>query len=100
MLGGNGRFYRHATNFTLEILAQQKLRPTLVEIRDQRDMRYEARWQPILDNEQDARRLTQLAAAMPAACRADAPNPDETIPPRALLDNFLNHMVDAAAREW
>jgi len=100
MVGGNGRFYQHAINFTLEILAHQKLRPTLVEIRDKRDMRYEARWQPILDNEQDARRLTQLAAAMPAACRADAPNPDETIPPRALLDNFLNHMVDAAVREW
>ncbi|MFQ5421602.1 MAG: SNF2 helicase-associated domain-containing protein, partial [Anaerolineae bacterium] len=99
-LGGDGRFYQHAINFTLEILARQKLRPTMVEIREGHELRYEARWQPILDNERDARRLTQLAAAMPAACRADADNPDETIPPRALLDNFLNHMTDAAARDW
>ncbi|VAW31446.1 hypothetical protein MNBD_CHLOROFLEXI01-3977, partial [hydrothermal vent metagenome] len=99
-LGGDGRYVQHLLNFTLEILAQQKLRPTLVEIRDGRDLRYEARWQPILDSEQDARRLTQLAATMPAICRADAPDPDETIPPRAILDSFLNHMVDAAARAW
>ncbi|MCP4420120.1 MAG: hypothetical protein GY805_26240, partial [Chloroflexi bacterium] len=99
-LGGDGRYLQHAINFTLEILAQQKLRPTLVEIREGRKLRYEARWQPILDNEQDARRLTQLAAAMPAICRADAENPDDTIPPRAILDNFLNHMVDTAARDW
>ncbi len=99
-VGGDGRFAQHAINFTLEILAQQKLRPTLVEIREGRDPRYEARWQPILDSEHDARRLTQLAAAMPAICRAAADNPDETIPPRAILDNFLNHMTDAAARNW
>ncbi|MCP5098297.1 MAG: DEAD/DEAH box helicase [Chloroflexi bacterium] len=99
-LGGDGRYLQTTINFILEILAQQKLRPTLVEIRDKRDIRFEARWQPILDSEQDARRLTQLAAAMPAACRADAKNPDETIPSRAILDNFLNHMVDAAARNW
>jgi SNF2 family DNA or RNA helicase len=99
-LGGDGRYAQHLLNFTLEILAQQKLRPTIVEIRDGDDLRYEARWQPILDSEQDARRLTQLAAAMPAAYRADAENPNDTIPPRAILDNFLNHMIDAAAREW
>ena len=99
-LGGDGRYYQYATNFVLAILAQQKLRPTFVEIQDGRDVRYEARWQPILDSEQDARHLTQLAAAMPAICRADAPNPDDTIPPRALLENFLNHMTDSGARNW
>ena len=99
-LGGDSRYYQHTINFTLEILAQQKLRPTLVEIREGRELRYEARWQPILDSEYDARRVNQLAEVMPAICRADAKNPDETVPSRALLDNFLNHMTDAAAREW
>jgi SNF2 family DNA or RNA helicase len=99
-LGGDSRTYQYAINLTLEILAQQKLRPTMVEIREGRELRYEARWQPILDGEYDARRLNQLAEDMPAICRADAKNPDETVPPRALLDNFLNHMTDAAAREW
>jgi hypothetical protein len=37
---------------------------------------------------------------MPAICRADAANPNETIPPRAILDSFLNHLADAAMREW
>ncbi len=95
-LGGDGRYLQHAANFVLEILAQQKLRPTLVAAQG----KYEARWQPLLDSEQDARRLAQLAAAMPAACRADAPDPDDTIPPRAILDSFLNHMTDTAARNW
>jgi len=99
-LGGDGRYYRQVINLVLEILAQKKLRPTMVEIREGHELHYEARWQPILDSEHDARRLTQLAAAMPAVCRADARNPDETVPPRALLDNFLNHMTDAAARRW
>ncbi len=99
-LGGDGRYYQQVINLVLEILAQQKLCPTMVEIREDHELRYEARWQPILDTEQDARRLTQLAAAMPAVCRADAHNPDETVPSRALLDNFLNHVTDAAARDW
>ena len=99
-LGGDSRYWQHAINLVLEILAQQKLRPTLLEIRDGRDLRYEARWQPILDSEQDARRLVQLAAAMPPAARAGAVNPHETAPPRVLLDSFLNHMSDAGARSW
>ncbi|MBK6328939.1 MAG: hypothetical protein IPF56_23850 [Chloroflexi bacterium] len=63
-------------------------------------MRYEARWQPLLDGDTEARRAAQLAAAMPAICRAEAANPNETIPPRAILDSFLNHLADAAMRDW
>ncbi len=50
-LGSGSRYWQQAINLVLEILAQQKLRPTMVEIRDGRDLRYEARWQPILDSE-------------------------------------------------
>ena len=99
-LGGDGRYWQQALNLILEILAQQKLRPMMVEIRDSGEPRYEARWQPVLDSEEDAQRLTQLADRMPSACRAAAPNPEETIPPRAILDNFLNHITDTAARRW
>ena len=31
---------------------------------------------------------------MPAICRADAENPDETLPSRAILDSFLNYLSD------
>ena len=99
-LGSDSRYWQQATNLVLEVLAQQKLRPTMVEIRDGRDLRYEARWQPILDSEQDARRVGQLAASMPPAARADTLDPSDTVPPGALLDSFLNHMSDAAARGW
>jgi SNF2 family DNA or RNA helicase len=61
---------------------------------------FEARWQPLLDGDDEARRTTQLAAAMPAICRADAENPDETLPPRAILDSFLNYLTDTAVRQW
>ncbi len=99
-LGSDSRYWQHVINLVLEVLAQQKLRPTMLEIRDGRDLRYEARWQPILDSEQDARRLARLAVAMPPAARADGPNPNETVPPEALLDSFLNHISDAGARSW
>ena len=99
-LGAAAGFWQIVFLFTLEILAQQLVRPTLIEIRDKQDLRYEARWQPVLDGEEDAHRLAQLATAMPPVCRAVADNPDETIPARAILDTFINHMVDAAARQW
>lgn len=99
-LGVDGRFWQTAYTFTLELLARQLIRPTLIEQRDGKATRYEARWQPLLDGESEARRAAQLAAAMPPICRADAANPDETIPPRAILDSFLNHLADAAMRDW
>lgn len=99
-LGGDGRYWQKAFTLILEIVSQQKLRPMMVEIQADGQPRYEARWQPILDSEEDAQRLAQLAKLMPAACRAAAPNPDETIPPQAILDNFLNYLTDTAARRW
>jgi SNF2 family DNA or RNA helicase len=100
-LGSDGRYWQLAMNLALEILAQQKMRPTLVEERqNKREVRYEARWQPVLDNEKDAWRLAQLAAAMPPLGRAACDNPNETVPSLTLLESFLNVMVDAGARQW
>ncbi len=99
-LGAAAGFWQIVFLFTLEILARQLVRPTLIEVRDKQDLRYEARWQPVLDGEEDVLRLAQLAAAMPPVCRAATENPDETIPARAILDTFVNHLVDAAARQW
>jgi SNF2 family DNA or RNA helicase len=98
--GSDLLYWQYAFNLVLEGLAQQKYRPTLIEIQTKKDMRYEARWQPVLDSEEDARRITQLALAMPPICRAGAATPEETIPPRALLDSFLNHLTDAGIRLW
>ncbi len=98
--GSDLRYWQVGFNFILEVLARQKYRPTLIDLQTKKGVRYEARWQPVLDSEEDARRITRLALGMPSICRAGAPTPEETIPPRALLDSFLNHLTDAAIRFW
>ncbi|MEI2612287.1 MAG: hypothetical protein V9G20_26920 [Candidatus Promineifilaceae bacterium] len=99
-LGSDGRYWQTLFPFVLELLAHQLYRPTLLEIREKPGVRFEARWQTLLDGENEAHHAAQLAAAMPAVCRASAANPNETIPPRAILDSFLNHLTDAAIRHW
>ncbi|PIV25998.1 MAG: ATP-dependent helicase, partial [Anaerolineae bacterium CG03_land_8_20_14_0_80_58_20] len=71
-----------------------------------------ARWLPVLDAPKDAARLSQLAAAMPAICRAAlTPSPFAKHPggaptgrgepsPKNLLTSFLNTFCDSLAREW
>ena len=100
VLGVDGRFWQTSYTFILELLSRQLVRPTLVQLTGEQSGVYEGRWQPLLDGEDEARRAAQLAAAMPAICRADTDNPDETIPPRAILDSFMNHLTDTAVRQW
>jgi SNF2 family DNA or RNA helicase len=54
--------------------------------------RYAARWRPVLGGT-DAQRAHDLAAAMPASCRAAGGDP-----PATLLAAALNGLADAAAR--
>jgi SNF2 family DNA or RNA helicase len=99
-LGADGRFWKTAFAFLLQIMARQLLRPALVELRHGKETVYQARWQPLLDGDDEARQAAHLAAAMPPVCRAETKDPHQTIPPRAILDSFLNHLSDMAAREW
>jgi len=50
----DGRFWQTSFTFLLELLARQLYRPTLAK-RPQATQ-HEARWQPILDGESEARR--------------------------------------------
>jgi SNF2 family DNA or RNA helicase len=99
-LGPDARYWRTAFAFVLELLARQLLRPALIEVNEKKGFRFESRWQPWLDGEDEARRVSQLAAGLPPVCRADAADPANTIPPRAVLDSFLNHLTDTAVRHW
>jgi len=99
-LGSDARYWRSAFSFVLELLARQLMRPVLIQVNEKKGLRFEARWQPLLDGEDEARRATQLAAGMPPICRADAADPAATLPPQAILDSFLNHLTDAAVRQW
>ena len=99
-LGPDARYWQAAFAFVLELLARQLMRPVLVQVNGKKGVGFESRWQPLLDGEEEARRVAQLAAAMPPICRADAADPADTALPDALLDSFLNHLTDAAVRLW
>ena len=99
-LGSDGHYWQTAFSFALELLARQLVRPTLVHMPGKQTLRFESRWQPLLDGDDEARRVARLAAAMPPVCRADAANPVETIPQHAILDSFLNYLTDTAMRRW
>ena len=99
-LGPDARYWQAAFAFVLELLAHQLLRPMLIQVNEKEGLRFESRWQPLLDEEEEARRAAQLTAAMPPICRADAADPADTLPPHAILDSFLNHLTDSAVRLW
>ena len=88
-LGDSLRYWQRAAQLALEALAGQQVIPGL---KHREDGLY-ARWLPILDHE----RLERLAGAMPPVCRAD---PKGLLPPKALLENFLEETCDTLAREW
>ncbi len=100
LFGASHRFWSQAFLYGLHLLCQKQIRPTLVQIQDGARYRYESRWVPILDTEADGVRVGRLTAAMPPVCRSITPVLDQPIPPQQLIENFLSHLVDYAAREW
>jgi superfamily II DNA or RNA helicase len=86
------RYWNKVAALALETLAAQKLVPVI----DGED----ARWLPVLDSPRDAQRLSQLEAAMPPICRAEATEDGEDLSPRVLLTTFINIFCDSLAREW
>jgi SNF2 family DNA or RNA helicase len=97
-IGADLRYWQIVAKFALELLARQRVKPTL----QQDDDKFIARWQPLLEEPNEQERLTRLVRAMPPICRAlfrnetdakrDAPAP------RDLLDDFLATTIDASAR--
>ena len=85
-------YWNMVVALALEALATHKLVPVI----DGKD----ARWLPVLDSPRDAHRFTQLEAAMPPICRAEATGEGEQRSPRVLLTSFLNTLCDSLAREW
>jgi hypothetical protein len=99
--GADLRYWSLAAKLGLELLAQHKYLPGLVEDEGQ----YRGVWLPVLSDPPDRTRLRALAQSMPPVCRAlfdaqDAPTPDSASPPHTLLDSFLKHLVDRAVRDW
>ena len=98
-LGDDLLFWQTALHLALEVLAQQKILPTLTPAGAD-GKSYHARWLPVLDGPRDEVRLHYLVDAMPPLCRAEAGVGDVAPQPRHLLDSFLNTMTDTLARQW
>lgn len=87
-----------ASKLALELVARERVLPTL---RRQRG-RVEARWAAALASAEDAARVTALAVAMPPAAHAlpvASEGSLEVWAPDALLRAFLDSAVDALVRE-
>ncbi|HZS00119.1 MAG TPA: DEAD/DEAH box helicase, partial [Chloroflexota bacterium] len=96
VLGADLRFWIAAARFALALLYRQRLMPTIRE----EGGAHVARWCPLLDEALDRQRFEGLVAAMPPVCRALAATADAPEPrPRELLRDYLEAVVDAAARE-
>jgi SNF2 family DNA or RNA helicase len=95
VIGATLAFWTTALRFAGALTAREQFVPSLRP----RGEAYRACWLPVLSGS-DSRRLNQLAAAMPPACRALGAGAD--LPPdRAALDvltAFLERMVDALVR--
>jgi hypothetical protein len=86
--GGSIGYLAAVARFADDLVMRGRVLPALVK----EDDGYAARWRPVL-SAADAQRARELAAAMPAACRAAA-----DAAPGPLLAGMLDALADAAAR--
>jgi SNF2 family DNA or RNA helicase len=95
VIGSTLAFWSTALRFAGALTAREQFVPSLRPA----GAAYRACWLPVLSGP-DGRRLSQLAAAMPPACRAFSATAD-TPPGRAALDvltAFIENLVDALVR--
>ncbi len=95
--GGDLAFWAMAMRFAGTLVSRQQFLPTL----EADENSYRARWEPVFAGA-DAHRVSQLANAMPHACRAmtgieELTAPD--IPAMTVLRAFLNDAVDYLVRD-
>lgn len=104
-IGADLRYWQTVAKFALELLARQRLKPTL----EKQDDQFLARWQPLVNEPHEQERWTRLVRALPPICRALFRDEKAEMPrrgvasrdvpaPRDLLDDFLAVTIDAFAR--
>jgi SNF2 family DNA or RNA helicase len=86
--GGSVGYLAAVARLAEDLVIRGRVLPTLIR----EDGEYAARWRPVL-SAADAQRARELAAAMPAACRAV-----EETAPGPLLAGMLDELADATAR--
>ncbi len=96
-IGTDFRFWSKVSKFAMELLSKQHFVPGLVS--SVNNGQSFARWQYVLNDQDDMTRMSMLASGMPPICRSILQNghPDN---PEALLSDFLNTAVDGCIRRW
>jgi len=92
VLGGSAGYLAAVARFASDLVARGRVLPALTP----EDDGYAARWRPVLSGA-DADYARELAAALPAVCRAAAEGAADTAP-GPLLAAMLDALADAIAR--
>ena len=95
VIGTDLRFWSKVSKFAMELLSKQHFVPGIVLSEDGTAF---ARWQYVLNDEDDRIRMSMLARSMPPVCRAlyqKIPNTQDVF-----LSGFLNSAIDSCIRCW
>lgn len=95
-IGSDFNFWSKVSKFAMELLSKQHFVPGIVA--SPNNGRKFARWQYVLNDQDDLSRMSMLAGGMPPICRSLEQN---RLPhPEAYLSDFLNNAVDGSIRRW
>jgi len=97
-IGSDFRFWSKVSKFAMELLSRQHFVPGIIYSEKNREESF-ARWQYVLNEDDDRSRISMLTKAMPPVCRGlvrdRLPNT-----PDAVISDFLNAAVDGCIRLW
>ncbi len=93
-IGTDTRFWSKASKLAMELLSKQHFVPGIVSF----DGMAFARWQYVLNDENDRMRFSMLARSMPPVCRALVQNRFNGS--QNTFEDFLNSAIDSCIRSW
>ncbi|MBI3989472.1 MAG: DEAD/DEAH box helicase [candidate division NC10 bacterium] len=103
-MGADLRFWSKAAKLALELLARQRVVPSLVRVRQGKTEAYHALWEAVLEEAGEKERVALLTEGMPPLCRAlvrqtkDEASQEPSA--RALLLSFVQAALDESIRLW
>ncbi|MCE8425154.1 MAG: DEAD/DEAH box helicase [Candidatus Methanoperedens sp.] len=93
--GADIRYWSKVSKFATELLSKQRFVPGVVLSENNESF---ARWQYVIDEQDERTRISMLKASMPPVCRAVQLSMIQS--QDALLSDFLNSAIDSCIRSW
>ncbi len=93
-IGTDTRFWSKASKLAMELLSKQHFAPGIIV----HDGMAFARWQYVLNDENDRMRFSMLMRSMPPVCRALVQN--KFSDGQITFEDFFNSTVDSCIRSW